>query len=147
MKWNKKYTILLPNPINNPLERARYVKVVDIIFDDEAHFETRRDRFAKKHEDEVSQAIKNFENAMSFFENSNVEQLRYSGLARREKDGVLAVDQRGSKRKPPYLIRLYFYPWQDEQGKHCMVLTMGEKKRQQEDNNYCIERLRKRHLK
>lgn len=120
---------------------------IDIRFYDEVHFSNRRDAFAKKHGDEVSSAIKNFDAAMEFYEKSTEEALRTSGLVRREKSGVVAVDQSGSETRPPFQIRLYFYPWTDAQGKHCMILTIGEKKRQEADNNFCVRCLRRMHLK
>jgi len=123
------------------------VSDVDISFYDEKHFNSRCNQFSKKHEDEVSQTLTNFFRAIDFFREANVEQLRRSGLVRPESHGVLAVDQKGSRTRPPHQVRLYFYPWEDDVGKHVKILTMGDKARQQEDNNRCAEFLEKAGLK
>ena len=118
---------------------------IDISIYDTAHLSHREKQLSKQHRAEVASAMVNFANAMTFFQHSTVEQLRRDRLVRRESHGVLAVDQRGSDRCPPFPVRLYFYPWQDENGKHCIILTIGDKNRQQEDNNYCADCLRKLH--
>lgn len=122
-------------------------KSIDNSLYDEAHFMARRKKFSKKHGDEVASAFINWKNTMAFFEHSNVEQVRGSGLVRCESNGVLAADQRGSDKNPPHPIRLYFFLTEDAQGKHCILLTLGDKDTQQGDNNFCAKALRKLKLK
>ncbi len=108
---------------------------------DENHIRNRIKKLSKNHEDEIVAALNNLEKAMIYFAETGVDALRNSGLVRRESSGILAVDQSGCKRKPPCQIRLYFYV--TDAPKRCFLLTLGDKRTQQEDNNRCKDLLKK----
>lgn len=87
-------------------------------------------------------AFSNFSNALSFWEAGNLDCLRKSGLVRRESAGILAVDQSGCRKNPPYLLRLYFFAKEDNGTKICYLLTLGDKRSQAEDNEWCKKMLK-----
>ena len=121
---------------------------VEIKYNDERQFLNRISKFRDKQESELVCAQNNLLMAVEYFKQSTEEQLRRSGLVRREARGILAVDEKGCKKRPPHLIRLYFYVWLDNEGKKNLVLlTIGDKNSQKRDNIYCLECLRKMGLK
>ena len=109
---------------------------------DERRFTQRLKNFSKKHADEVSCVMTNLNNALSFWEASNLDCLRRSGLVRRESAGILAVDQAGCRKKPPLQLRLYFFCVEGSGEKICYLLTLGDKRSQEEDNNWSKQKLK-----
>jgi len=109
---------------------------------DEVRLNRRLKAFSKKHAEEVACAFSNLGNALSFWESSNLDCLRQSGLVRRESVGILAVDQSGCKKNPPHLLRLYFFAIENNGEKICNLLTLGDKQTQEEDNEWCKMKLK-----
>ena len=117
---------------------------MELRYVDETHFKRRLDKFGKNHPAELAQATNNLKNVLSYWEECSVEELRRSGLVRREAGGAVAVDQRGCKPQSNYEIRLYFYPQKLDDGtKICWLLTLGDKNSQKTDNVWCNQQIRK----
>lgn len=117
---------------------------MELKYVDEAHFKRRLDKFGKNHLAELIQVVNNLKNVLSYWEECSVEELRRSGLVRRETGGAVAVDQRGCKPKSNYEMRLYFYPQELEDGtKICWQLTVGDKNTQKSDNAWCKQEIKK----
>ena len=117
---------------------------MELKYVDEAHFKRRLDKFGKNHLAELIQVVNNLKNALSYWEERSVEELRRSGLVHREAGGAVAVDQRGCKPKSNYEMRLYFYPQElDDGSKVCWLLTIGDKNTQEADNVWCNKKIRK----
>ena len=117
---------------------------MELRYVDEVHFKRRVDKFGKNHPAELIQVVNNLKNALSYWEERSVEELRRSGLVHREAGGAVAVDQRGCKPKSNYEMRLYFYPQELEDGtKICWRLTIGDKNTQRLDNVWCKQEIEK----
>ena len=81
---------------------------VDIKYYDERHFLNRISKFRDKQESELVCAQNNLLMAVEYFKQSTEEQLRRSGLVRREARGILAVDEKGCKKRPRILYVYIF---------------------------------------
>lgn len=109
-------------------------------FERAARFETTFKKLHKKHRNECLNALDNLGTYFKALqEGAKPTQLSSLGFVRNEGEGAFAVDQRSGRddastpRKVTALVRLYFFPDDDAEVFH--VLLIGDKKSQKRDVN------------
>lgn len=109
-------------------------------------FENSYKRFARKHRAEANAVMANLETAIDVLNDTNsVQKVRELNFARKEPDGILALDSRGAKRERTgtklKVTRLYVYAV--EINSMLYLLRIGDKDSQQQDLKTCGNAVRK----
>ncbi len=109
-------------------------------------FENSYKKFSRKHGAEASAVMANLETAFAILnETNNVQAVRELNFARKEPDGILALDSRGAKRKRTgtklKATRLYVYAAEIDSTLH--LLRVGDKDSQAQDLKTCRKMVRK----
>ena len=103
-------------------------------------------KFARKHGAEANAVMANLETAFAILnETNNVQAVRELNFARKEPDGILALDSRGAKRERTgtkhKATRLYVYVVEIDSALY--LLRIGDKDSQQLDLKTCRKMVRK----
>ena len=109
-------------------------------------FENSYKKFSRKHGAEASAVMANLETALTVLnETNNMQSVRELNFARREPDGILAVDSKGAKRKRTgtklKAAQLYVYAVEIDSTLH--LLRIGDKDSQAQDLKTCRKMVRK----
>jgi hypothetical protein len=95
-------------------------------------------QYEKKHPDELIAVINNLDFYFSTLGEVENPGLIKSGFIHPESHGIIAIDQRGGKRKVKLQqTRLYVYP--SIQDKTLYLLAIGDKNSQKRDIQFCID--------
>lgn len=109
-------------------------------------FESNFKKFARKHGAEANAVLANLETVLSVLNETNsVHAIRELNFARKEPDGILALDSRGAKRERTgtklKATRLYVYAVEIDSALH--LLRIGDKDSQVQDLKTCRKVVRK----
>lgn len=109
-------------------------------------FENSYKKFARKHDAEANAVMANLETALAVLHETNsVQAVRELNFARKETDGILALDSRGANRKKSgtklKATRLYVYAVEIDSTLY--LLRIGDKDSQAQDLRTCRKMVRK----
>jgi len=109
-------------------------------------FENSYKKFSRKHGAEAGAVMANLETALAVLnETDNMQAVRELNFARKEPDGILALDSRGAKRERTgtklKATRLYVYAVEIDSTLH--LLRIGDKDSQRQDLKSCRKVVRK----
>jgi len=99
-----------------------------------AEYARRSSRYEKKHPRELAAVLDNLDTFHRTLEKGAIPRQAKFGFLHPETSGVLAIDQKGGGSKLAQ-TRLYVYP--DEARKTLYLLTLGDKRSQDEDIKSC----------
>ena len=97
-------------------------------------FESRFERFKKKHPDEAKSVLNNLDTYIVALNDGTNSMNIKAGFIHHEPDGIKAIDQRGGKSRLMQ-TRLYIYP--DANTKTVHVISIGDKTDQNSDIQEC----------
>jgi mRNA-degrading endonuclease RelE of RelBE toxin-antitoxin system len=95
-------------------------------------------QYEKKHTDELIAILDNLDSYFNALDELGNPCLIKSGFIHPESHGIIAIDQKGGKRRVKLQqTRLYIYP--DIQNKTLYLLAIGDKNSQKKDIQSCID--------
>ena len=96
-------------------------------------------QYEKKHPDELKAVANNLDSYFSALNELGNSNLIKAGFIHPESHGIIAIDQKGGKKRKIKLqqTRLYIYP--DIQNKILYLLAIGNKNSQKMDIKFCID--------
>lgn len=98
--------------------------------------------YSKKHTNEFIAVTANLDKYFNALQNLGNPLQITAGFIHNEPDGIIALDQKGGKQKVKLQqARLYIFPYLKE--KVLYILTIGDKRSQSNDINYCRKFVRK----